>query len=543
MGLAILNISRLKKLRKPIDNARIIFLASMFIAVLHNYTFFLKISTTYPEKILFQLSIFIIFICVINIVLNLITFSRATKSVLIIFLLFSALHAYFTDSFGLIGDHTMIRNIVKTDFAESLDLFSLRLVRYILLLGIVPAAIVYLQPGVSTSLKIELARKARSMFVSTVVISVLLFAFSKSYASFFREHKPLRYYANPVFFMYSVFKYFNAVVVDPNMIMAVIGADAKISEKDVERELVIFVLGETARSDRFSLNGYSRETNPYLKKEEVISFTDVHSCGTSTATSVPCMFSVFGRDAFDHESAAGSENLVDVLVRTGRINVLWRDNNSDSKGVALRVPFEDFKSPNLNTICDVECRDEGMLVGLQEYIDKQNSGDVFIVLHQMGNHGPAYYKRYPEHFEIFKPSCKSNDLGVCTTEEINNAYDNAIAYTDYFLSKVVRLLKNNNNRFETVMFYVSDHGESLGEKGLYLHGLPYSIAPIEQRKVPLIMWFGDSIKDDINISKVKAKKATRYTHDNVFHSILRLMEIETDIYDPQKDIIDYNYEY
>lgn len=526
------------KLRHP-NQTTIVLLTALFICIFHNLTFFRKISEQYQGQILFQISVFIILFNLLNIILNLAAHRSATKPLLITIILFSALHAHFTDSYGIVGDDTMIRNILKTDLGEAVDLLNIKLLIYFTLLGLLPAAILYFVRTDTKTTKNEIALKIRNVVVSLVVIIVALFSFNKTYASFLREHKPLRFYSNPLFFFYSSFKVARAALADPNAKISLLGDDAKIPDADVERELVIFVLGETARSDRLSLNGYGKVTNPLLQKEAVISFSDVYSCGTSTATSVPCMFSIFGRSAFDHEQAAETENLVDVLEHTGRINILWRDNNSDSKGVAIRVPFEDYKTPKMNTICDVECRDEGMLVGLQEYIDKQSKGDIFIVLHQMGNHGPAYYKRYPAKFEVFKPACQNNDLGECTDEEINNAYDNAILYTDYFLSQVIQLLKKNRQKFEAAMFYVSDHGESLGENGIYLHGLPYSIAPIEQRKIPLIMWFGDGILDDINVPALKAKVGQKYTHDNVFHTILGLMEVESGVYDKTKDIIEH----
>ena len=176
-----------------------------------------------------------------------------------------------------------------------------------------------------------------------------------------------------------------------------------------------------------------------------------------------------------------------------------------------------------------------MLDGLQEYIDSHQQGDILIILHQMGNHGPAYYKRYPKDFEKFIPTCKTNQLEECTVEEINNAYDNAILYTDYFLSKVIHLLKQNTNHFEAAMFYLSDHGESLGEKHLYLHGLPYFVAPEIQKHVAALMWFGDGFKIDKDAIRENASK--NYSQDNLFHTLLGLMEVDTSVYDGDMDII------
>jgi lipid A ethanolaminephosphotransferase len=328
------------------------------------------------------------------------------------------------------------------------------------------------------------------------------------------------------------------MVAGDNTAITPVGLDAAIPHSDAHRELTTLVIGETVRADRLSLNGYAKKTTPLLEKENVISFTNMHSCGTSTAVSVPCMFSMYTKNEYDDEKGRTVENLLDVLSHAG-IHVLWRDNNSDSKGVALRVQHEDYKSPDINPDCDVECRDDGMLVGLQDYIDTRPEGDILIVLHQMGNHGPAYYKRYPQSFEIFTPVCRTNNLDKCNEEEINNAYDNAILYTDYFLSKVISLLKQNMDQFETAMFYMSDHGESLGESGVYLHGLPYFMAPDTQTHVASVLWFGDNY-DEINIESVKQKADRDFSHDNLFHTVLGLMEVETDVYNKDLDIIYYD---
>jgi lipid A ethanolaminephosphotransferase len=205
--------------------------------------------------------------------------------------------------------------------------------------------------------------------------------------------------------------------------------------------------------------------------------------------------------------------------------------------VALRVEYRDYRSPQLNTVCDAECRDVGMLVPLQEYIDSHPTGDILVVLHQMGNHGPAYYKRYPPEFERFTPVCRDSDLNRCTREEIVNAYDNALLYTDHFLAETINLLKRNDQQFETVLFYVSDHGESLGEAGTYLHGLPKALAPHAQLHVPAVMWFGAGYKG-LDRAALWRKRSLPFTHDNLFHTVLGFMEVETSIYRPALDILD-----
>jgi lipid A ethanolaminephosphotransferase len=375
------------------------------------------------------------------------------------------------------------------------------------------------------------------MAVLVLVLLVTGLVFSSHYASFFREHKRLRYYANPATWIGSTVRFSFGTMKAEAKTVRPIGKDAKIPASDTDRELIILVVGEAARADRFSLNGYAKETNPLLAKEDVISFTNFYSSGTSTAIAVPCMFSVFGRSGYSEQKARETENLLDVLQHAG-VNVLWRENNSSSKGVAARVAYEDYQSPKTNPLCDVECRDEGMLVGLQDYIDRKERGDITIVLHQMGNHGPAYYKRYPKKFEKFTPVCETSQLEECTNEQVENAYANAILYTDYFLSRVIELLKRNSGEFEAAMVYIGDHGESLGENRIYLHGLPYFMAPHEQKHVAAVMWFSDSFK--IDKKALRAKADLPFSHDNLFHTMLGLMEIETSVYDKGLDILKYD---
>ena len=469
-----------------------------------------------------------------------------TKPLLTILLIASSFTAYFMDTYNIVIDDSMIRNSLQTNLSESADLFSFKLVGYITFLAIIPSWFIYKVDLEYKPFKQEIYTKLKTLFLSLGIILIILFSFSKFYTSFFREHKPLRLYVNPIYWMYSIGNYVNKTLNNGPITVKEIGKDAKIAidpttPKEEKTELIIMVLGETARADRFSLNGYEKETNPLLKKEDIVNFSNMYSCGTSTAESVPCMFSIFGKADYDYKKGISTQNVLDVLTHTNDIKILWRDNNSDSKGVALRVDFEDYRTSKTNTKCDdVECRDEGMLVGLEDYIKKNKGKDIFIILHQMGNHGPAYYKRYPKEFEKFTPVCKSNQLEECTKEEVSNAYDNAILYTDYFLSKVINFLKPYSADYETAMIYMSDHGESLGENGIYLHGLPYFMAPVEQKHIGSLMWFGgEDIKEDVDVEKLNSYKNQSFSQDNLFHTLLGLFEVETDVYKKEMDIL-YN---
>ena len=524
-----------------ITQTKLLVAISIFFTSFYNISFFSKTFLIYPvsvSKIFFLLSLAIVLTSFINLLLNLIRSRFTTKPVLIFLLFLTAIAAYVMDSYGTVLDETMFLNIYNTDTHEVLDLLSLRLFIYLIFLWIIPSVLIYKTKIHFFSFKEEFFARIKSIVVSMLIIVIVLFSFGKNYASFFREQKTLSYYTNPTYYVYSIGKFVSHFFVNSKKAqLSSVGINASVDRSGPKRRLIIFVVGETARRDHFSLNGYIKDTNPFLKKENVVSFSNMTSCGTSTAISVPCVFSNFGRNNFNAEKAATTENLLDVLSHTHKVNILWRDNNSNSKGVALRVPYEDYKQPPANTICDPECRDVGMLVGLQDYINNKKEGDIFIILHQMGNHGPAYYKRYPLAFEKFKPVCQTNELEKCSNDEINNAYDNATLYTDFFLSKVIGLLKENSNNFGTSMFYVSDHGESLGEKGVYLHGLPYFMAPDEQKNIAMVMWLGGDLANKTNYELLKKRSYSPYSHDNIFHTFLGLMEIKTPEYKKDLDIL------
>lgn len=503
--------------------------------VFSNFSFFDKVIASYPisfANIFFLLSLVVVFTSANVLLLALLALPRCLKPVLILIVIVSSFSAYFMDTYHIIIDDVMVDNILKTDRHEAFDLVSIKLFVYLFFLGILPSIFIL-------KIKIEKKPLATAFFsrlgliaVAILIPAIIMVSMSAHYSSFIREHKILRSYANPSYALYSGYKYLRQQLKSSNTEFTQLGTDAHTPPTDVERELIVLVIGETARADHFSLNGYERKTNPLLEKEDVISFDNVWACGTSTSVSVPCLFSINTRKEYKNEDAIDLENALDIIQRSGA-NVLWIDNNSDSKGVANRVSYSDYKRED----CDGECRDAGMLEQIPDYIKGHPEGDIFIILHQMGSHGPAYYKRYPKAFDVFQPSCQTNLLEDCSIAEITNAYDNTILYTDYFLSEAIDLLKAYPS-FESVLLYVSDHGESLGENGVYLHGLPYLIAPDAQKHVPMIIWIGDLMRQsDINFSDLKARKHDKFTHDNMFHTLLGFLEVDSDIYDESKDII------
>jgi lipid A ethanolaminephosphotransferase len=515
-----------------------ILIVTLFIMLTGNWSLFGRIVEIYPlnlYNLAFLSSLTMFFTILTALFFLLISYGKAARWILAVFLIIATQAAYYMDNFGVIVDVVMIDNIMQTNPQEFAGLLSVNLVVRTLLLGLIPAWLVIRYFPQSVNARAEFKSRFKLIGILVLAIILLIAPFTAGYASFIREHKITRFYANPTYATYSVIKYLTQQVnIAKKVPLKQLAKDAKMVGLSSRTELMIMVVGETARADRFSLNGYHKETNPMLSKEAVVSLSNVSSCGTSTGVSVPCMFSSLGRKGYDKEAALNQENALDVLFDHG-VEILWRDNNSDSKGVATRLKYEDFKSPTLNPDCEGECRDIGMLSGLEQYIESRKGKDILIVLHQMGNHGPEYYRRYPKEFAKFKPMCMTGELKDCTQEEIDNSYDNAILYTDYFLSQVISLLKKYDDTHATSMLYVSDHGESLGEHGFYLHAAPYIVAPKEQTHVPAIVWMGKNF--DYNKEQLTPYKDFALSHDDVFCSLLVGFEIDTNMCAAKRDIL------
>jgi lipid A ethanolaminephosphotransferase len=515
----------------------VVLLVAAWLCLLCNTTFWQQVFASYPltmANLPFLGSLAFVLLALTSLLLLAFDFPYVLKVWLTVILLSASIAAYFMDSYHVVLDQDMLQNAFLTDAKEVRDLLNLRLFATFLLLGVLPSVLLWRlrirHPG---TLRNWLLHKLKYAGALLVLMAVALFSLGGTYASFFREHKPIRGYANPSFLLYSFAKFASVRLAAPVGPLSPLGEDARIVRTGGTRKLLIMVVGESARADHFSLNGYPRETNPLLGKEKVVSFTRMYSWGTSTANAVPCMFTTLDQKTYSERRVRSSENLLDLLQRVG-VQVLWRDNNSDSKGIATRVPYEDFKTGAHRAAGEEETRDVEMLKGLQDHVKDHPTGDLFIVLHQMGNHGPAYYKRYPAAFEKFTPIQRTNELGKCTQEELDNAYDNALLYTDHFLAQVIAFLKQNEGPFETAMLYSSDHGESLGEQGIYLHGLPYVLAPEAQKRVATVFWFSDNFS--LDRPALEAAKDLRLTHTSLFHTVLGLLGIQTKVYDPRLDL-------
>ncbi|MCZ5620925.1 sulfatase-like hydrolase/transferase [Escherichia coli] len=239
------------------------------------------------------------------------------------------------------------------------------------------------------------------------------------------------------------------------------------------------------------------------------------------------------------ELAQHQEGVLDIIQRAG-INVLWNDNDGGCKGACDRVPHQNVTALNLPDQCiNGECYDEVLFHGLEEYINNLQ-GDGVIVLHTIGSHGPTYYNRYPPQFRKFTPTCDTNEIQTCTKEQLVNTYDNTLVYVDYIVDKAINLLKEHQDKFTTSLVYLSDHGESLGENGIYLHGLPYAIAPDSQKQVPMLLWLSEDYQKRYQVDQnclQKQAQTQHYSQDNLFSTLLGLTGVETKYYQAADDIL------
>jgi lipid A ethanolaminephosphotransferase len=454
--------------------------------------------------------------------------------------------SYFMLTYGVVIDSSMLANVAQTDAREVRDLLSWSMLAAVVMGVVLPGVWLWRQPVRAVSAKPLLVRQLGVALLAFLVAVGLFWMSFQDIASLTRNHKQLRYMINPFNSVYALTRLAVGQATQAVQPLQVIGEDASLRmppTSEATAPLVVVILGETARAANFGLGGYARDTTPELRKiqaqGDLAYFSDVKSCGTSTQTSVPCMFSHMGKTAYE-DNKGRFESVLDVLQRAG-LAVLWLDNQSGCKGVCDRVPNVATTALKVPEFCTSgECLDEVMLHELPKHLAtldpaKRAKGTV-VVMHQMGSHGPAYYKRSPEAMKTFQPECSSHALQNCPPEHIVNAYDNSILYTDHFIAKTVKWLQAQSR--PTALIYVSDHGESLGEKGLYLHGMPYSLAPKEQIHVPMLVWLSKPLQRERNwrMDCLQSQSAKALSHDHLFHSMLGLSQVDTRLAKPELDL-------
>ncbi len=434
------------------------------------------------------------------------------RILLVVFFTINSIAVYFINTYHIIVDEGMIGNVFNTNYAETSSFFSLKILLYLFFMGIIPS--IYI-------IKAKIKKVAVKRFLITssaalLFIIIMIFANAGNWLWIDKYSGQLGGLAMPWSYSVNIPRFY--IQKHKQNRKEILLPDAKI--KDRQKAVVVLVIGESARKQNFSLYGYHKNTNPLLSKTENVFHFDATSCATYTTAGVKCIL--------EHTSSNELYEILPNYLYRNKVEVVWRTSNWGEPPIHI----EHYQSHDyLKQLCEgEECDyDEILLNGLKDQILASSQNKILLILHTSTSHGPTYSKKYPPHFETFKPVCNSVELSKCTQEELINAYDNTIVYTDYILHRIIESLKELNE-YQSTMIFVSDHGESLGEKNLYMHGMPMSIAPKEQYEIPFIVWVSDGSR--------KLKAFDHLSQGHVFHSVLNFLSIESPVYNEELNIFE-----
>ena len=535
----------MSKLQGPTLTSRQFLIAlSLFFTCALNFPFFAKVYGylwSLPQQHwLFWLAIPVAVFALFYFLLSLFLLPKIDRGLMALLVLGSAVVSYTEYSFGVIFDHTMIDNFAETNVAEAKTYFNPSAVFYVSLLGILPALLLLKIRISYASLGGEVVSRGVGMLVALAVFAAIAGSFYKDFASTGRNNQHVHQYLVPNQLIYSVSKFAALKLKGPSTPFKDLTEEVKHAHQFKTPELLVLVLGETARAQNFSWDGYQRDTNHYTRERDFVNVGAVESCGTATAVSVPCMFSFLTKKQYSNADSKNQSNLLDVVSAAG-FDVIWIDNNNGCKGVCNRVPHRQIPTNESNPKCDGNyCYDSVLIDALAQQLTTPIERDTLIVLHMIGSHGPTYFRRYPPEFRHFVPDCPRSDIQNCSEEEIINTYDNTVLYSDYVLAKSSELIERARPDSPSMVLYISDHGESLGEHGLFLHGMPYGLAPVEQKTVPELIWFSKVLYSEWQLDSEclrRLPEQNQHSQDNLSHTVLGLLNIAAPIYDAQLDDI------
>ncbi|MDP2083802.1 MAG: sulfatase-like hydrolase/transferase [Gemmobacter sp.] len=463
---------------------------------------------------------------------------RLQKPVAAVLILLAAGAHYYERTFGVLIDREMVRNVFQTTMAESRHLVTWGAVAQIGLTGVVPALLVFWPEVRRFGPMHQVWRWPLGVALSFAFVAGPLFLEFKTFSAALREHDALMASYQPGATLTAIFKFGREQWRTADPVARPLGTDARSGptlaavQKPV---LLVIYAGETARAQNFGLNGYARDTTPGLRERGVINFRDTTACGTSTAVSLPCMFSRLTQADYSRAGFLAEENLLDVLSRAGW-DVQWHENNTGDQMIARRTGWSNVDPALTPDACALECTDEVFLPMVETTLASM-TGNTVLVLHMIGSHGPAYHLRYPPARALFQPECKTAQFSDCTLDQIVNTYDNTILETDHVLSRTIDLLAASD-RVLPAMLFLSDHGESLGEDGLFLHAAPRFMAPEVQTKVPFVMWLDPRFAKELALDTGCLRDAggQPVSHDHMFHSVLGLLDVATSVREPALDV-------
>lgn len=535
----------LKSLPRPmLSGAMLNVIVALYTMAVFNNTYWSRVSEAFHGET-FRMMVFGgVFFAFTLFFVSLFGFRWLQKPVLVFIVILCSVTSYYQDQLGATIDREMIQNVMQTTVAESRHLITPDFVIHVVGFGILPSLLILWVRIKPRSFLMNIVSWALMILASLGIFLGLLYSDFKAYSAVIRERKDIVQAHQPFAPLNGAVRYAKMVMRTANVVVAPLGVDAVKGPRltaETKPVLTIVWAGETARAQSFGVNGYERDTTPETPAQGFINFTDVESCGTATAVSLPCMFSHLTQAEYSDTKVKSVENLFDVLGHAG-VKVEWYDNNTGDQSIAKRYGWTKMTAEmggaeGAAACADGECTDAIYLPLIREKLATITE-DTVLVLHMIGSHGPAYYLRYPEEFRKFTPDCRTAEFAKCTNDEIRNAYDNTILFTDHILAQTADIL-SAQDRVTTAIFFVSDHGESLGENGLYLHGAPRFMAPESQYKVPMMMWFSQAYRDQMGLDAacVAAKTDEKFSHDNMYSTVLGMMDIKTETYDPSRDIL------
>ena len=458
----------------------------------------------------------------------------------IIVLFFGNILAYFKVFFGIDFNESVLESTLNTNYEEASTFIHYEIIGWMIAFWLIPALIFIRK---SNLLKINFKSKIKITFLSSLLGAMifytpLLFLRSTNPIVFLQHMAAIHLY--PASFVNTFKTYYKHNKFRSNAEKINVFADYKFKflNKGVK---VVLVLGESARGDRFTINGYERETTPNLSKiPNLVSFTDAYSLGTYTITGLK---SIFRLRPFENENT-----FISIFNNLG-FETSWISMQSFVNDVntiaseSQKLITKEMVVQNSN----YDVKDENLISYLQQTLNDNKSKNQLIILHTQGSHR-TYDDRYSENFKKYTPTCSAiNERNVwkrifhrqsCySLIEANNSYDNSILYTDYVLSKFINELKP----YKAMFIYISDHGESLGENGTYLHSHKYETAPKEQIHIPYILWFSEKLLQQNPNVKQNLKIASNNMHkkvdqSTVIHSILDCIGVKSEMINKRKSV-------
>lgn len=522
--------------------------ASLFWALSANRPFFAQAlqgrSLADPSAWGFAAAVFVGVFALHAALLALVAGRWTVKPVIALLTPATAAASYYVDAYGVVLDPSMLRNVLHSHPAEAGELLTPAFALHLALWAGLPLLLLWRVRVARRPWLAAAGRRAALLALAALALAGALLAVFQPFASLMRNQRDLRYRITPANVLWSAAAVVGADARGAARPREPIGLDAAPGPSWAARRkplVVLLVLGETARAANWGLSGAARQTTPELAALPVVNFAQVTSCGTNTEVSVPCIFAPVGRRDYDEARIRGQQSLLHVAARAG-VGVQWRDNQSGCKGVCDGLPNDRVESLNLDAVCaDGRCLDEGLVQDLDQRLAGARGTQLW-VLHMLGNHGPSYFRRYPAAFASYQPECRDDDLRRCSIEQIANSYDNALRYTDHVLAQAIRTLQARAGEVDSALLFVSDHGESLGERGLFLHGLPYAIAPDVQTRVPMVLWAstgferGAGMNPGCLLPELQRRAREPASHDHLFHTLLGLLDVQTALRDPHWDL-------